>query len=417
MAILQTVLLQLCPQFLLLAALAAQVIDPQRSSGVAGTALAVALLLFFVRAAFIDRAKVSATGLGAAVILQLTSAPLWALQPVLGALALATRKVALLLPLVAVPIVVFAVAADAARDDFLPMLGEQAFGLRVWYCYLGLLLLRQISWIAAAAGGAVAAAMTACGFLSIEEAQVGSTVLALWIPRGSQRDARALRIVAAVALGLLGALIVWWSSTSIGAGRCAPDFELPELNYSVIAYLFIAEDPRYPLHTGVDAHRLRTAVREWWRDDRARRGGSTIEMQLAKLCWLSYEKSPERKLTQLILAWRLHFTYSKQELLALYLNNVPFGPGVIGISAAAQHYFATMPAFLSDTQSLRVVLAIFDPVNDPPDAPLNHSARLRAAVIKGRLPAYLKHMGLHLKFFAAAAVTSAQAADQKAKPE
>ncbi len=68
-------------------------------------------------------------------------------------------------------------------------------------------------------------------------------------------------------------------------------------------------------------------------------GASTITQQLAKTAFLSSEKTIIRKLKELVLAWKLENTYTKDQILNLYLNQVPYGGNAYGIEAASQAYF------------------------------------------------------------------------------
>lgn len=68
-------------------------------------------------------------------------------------------------------------------------------------------------------------------------------------------------------------------------------------------------------------------------------GGSTITQQLARTAFLSPEKTITRKVRELVLAWRLEQYYSKDEILNLYLNQVPYGGNSYGVEAASQTYF------------------------------------------------------------------------------
>jgi len=69
------------------------------------------------------------------------------------------------------------------------------------------------------------------------------------------------------------------------------------------------------------------------------RGGSTITQQLAKQVFLSGERSYTRKFKELLLAIKLEWHYSKDEILELYLNKIPYGNNAFGIEAAARTYF------------------------------------------------------------------------------
>lgn len=68
-------------------------------------------------------------------------------------------------------------------------------------------------------------------------------------------------------------------------------------------------------------------------------GGSTITQQLAKNAFLSREKTITRKIKELILAFRLEKQFTKDEILYLYLNQIPYGSNAYGVEAASQIYF------------------------------------------------------------------------------
>ncbi len=68
-------------------------------------------------------------------------------------------------------------------------------------------------------------------------------------------------------------------------------------------------------------------------------GGSTITQQLAKNAFLTPERNFERKIKELVLAYWIEQRYSKNEILNLYLNQIPYGANAYGIEAAAQTYF------------------------------------------------------------------------------
>lgn len=68
-------------------------------------------------------------------------------------------------------------------------------------------------------------------------------------------------------------------------------------------------------------------------------GGSTITQQLVKIALLSSERSVTRKLKELILAVQVDSKYSKDQILEMYLNNIPYGGTAVGIEAASNLYF------------------------------------------------------------------------------
>ena len=80
-------------------------------------------------------------------------------------------------------------------------------------------------------------------------------------------------------------------------------------------------------------------------------GGSTITQQVIKNSILTKDKTPTRKLKELILAIKLEKVLTKDEILALYLNEIPYGGTVYGIGEAAQNFFGKPASLLTLAES------------------------------------------------------------------
>lgn len=108
--------------------------------------------------------------------------------------------------------------------------------------------------------------------------------------------------------------------------------------------LVSTEDARYFEHQGIDGRSLmRVLIKTIIMGDRSSGGGSTITQQLAKNLFGRKNHGiltmPVVKVKEAITAYRLEKIYTKQEILLLYLNTVPFGENTFGIEAAANRYF------------------------------------------------------------------------------
>lgn len=117
----------------------------------------------------------------------------------------------------------------------------------------------------------------------------------------------------------------------------------PYLAQAIVAI----EDRRFHQHSGVD---FRGLARAAWRNSQAggaREGGSTITQQLARLMFLSQEKTLRRKVQEAMLAMWLESQLSKEEILVRYLNTAFFGAGAYGVDAAAKRYFGKRSKELS----------------------------------------------------------------------
>ncbi|KQS81334.1 penicillin-binding protein [Rhizobium sp. Leaf384] len=99
------------------------------------------------------------------------------------------------------------------------------------------------------------------------------------------------------------------------------------------------EDRRFYSHFGVDPLGLARAVFTNVTTGRMVQGGSTLTQQLAKNLFLSPERTLERKVQEVLLALWLEQKYSKDQILAMYLNRVFFGSNAYGVEAASQRYF------------------------------------------------------------------------------
>jgi penicillin-binding protein 1C len=125
-----------------------------------------------------------------------------------------------------------------------------------------------------------------------------------------------------------------------------PFEEIPSFaKYATLA----AEDAGFYRHPAFD---IRAIIRAIWHnltktENQSIQGGSTITQQLVKNAFLTPERTITRKIKELILAIEFERRYSKDEILAFYLNQIPYGSNAYGIEAASQTYFGKHAAQLS----------------------------------------------------------------------
>ncbi len=114
---------------------------------------------------------------------------------------------------------------------------------------------------------------------------------------------------------------------------------LAQIPKSLRAAVLAVEDARFYSHWGVDPMGIARAVYQNFRRGRIVEGGSTITQQLAKVLFLTPDKSLDRKLKEAFLALELERRYPKDRILEMYLNQIYFGAGAFGVEAAARTYF------------------------------------------------------------------------------
>ena len=133
-----------------------------------------------------------------------------------------------------------------------------------------------------------------------------------------------------------------------------------EISPNLINALIATEDVRFYDHNGVDRRSLlRVVFKTLLLMDESSGGGSTITQQLAKNIYsrqnIGILTLPVSKIKEIITATRIEKVYSKEEVLTLYLNTVPFGENAFGIEAASERYFSTSPAELTVAQAAVLV--------------------------------------------------------------
>lgn len=205
---------------------------------------------------------------------------------------------------------------------------------------------RQALHLAVAGAGLVALMM----FLLVVAVYLGlSGPLPNYYELGNIRNDQASEIISADGQ-LLGTYFIQNRSV-------ASDDEIPRhLKNALIA----TEDARFFEHSGIDLRAwIRVLVKSILLMDDSSGGGSTLSQQLAKNLYprQSYPvlNLPTNKIRELFVARRLENIYTKDELLNLYLNTVPFGDNVYGIKMASKLFFNKKPKNLRIEESAVLV--------------------------------------------------------------
>ncbi|OQY02266.1 MAG: penicillin-binding protein [Desulfobacteraceae bacterium 4572_130] len=100
-----------------------------------------------------------------------------------------------------------------------------------------------------------------------------------------------------------------------------------------------AEDSRFRTHPGVDILSIFRAFIKNIKAGAVVQGGSTITQQVTKSFFLTNERTYKRKIKEVILAYRIDKTFTKDEILYFYLNQIYLGHGAYGVESAAENYF------------------------------------------------------------------------------
>lgn len=181
--------------------------------------------------------------------------------------------------------------------------------------------------------------------------------------------------------------------------------QYPDFPVQLVEAYLAAEDKTFFSHGGIDAGGLAGAVVDYvtklGSDERAV-GGSTITQQVAKNILLTNEYSVTRKLKEMLLARRIEGVLTKQQILELYLNEIPLGRRSFGVQAASRAYFD------KDVGDLELHEAAFLAIL--PKAPETYSREKNAGVALTRRNFVLDQMAAN-DF-----ITAAEASAAKSKP-
>ncbi len=160
-----------------------------------------------------------------------------------------------------------------------------------------------------------------------------------------------------------------------------------ELSPNLVNAAVATEDARFYKHSGIDMKGLaRVAVKTLFLRDTRQGGGSTITQQLAKTLYPRNEKAGKlaiifTKLKEWITAVRLERDYTKNEIMAMYLNSIFFGSGAYGIKAASETFFAKPPLELNVEESALLIGMVNKPTRYNPVINPDNSLKRRNFVI------------------------------------
>jgi penicillin-binding protein 1A len=168
-----------------------------------------------------------------------------------------------------------------------------------------------------------------------------------------------------------------------------------QLSPNLVNALVATEDSRFYEHSGIDPEALaRVFVKTFLLFDKGQGGGSTVTQQLAKLLYTDRNMSKipilrqiglyKRKMIEWITAVKLERSYTKEEIMAMYLNQVDYVNGAYGIRAASEIYFAKSPKDVNVQEAATLIgmlqnPALYNPIRR------NEKCKTRRNIVLGRM--------------------------------
>lgn len=159
---------------------------------------------------------------------------------------------------------------------------------------------------------------------------------------------------------------------------------LDRMPKNIVNAIVAVEDSRFWKHKGIDYIAIARAVVKDIIHASLKEGGSTLTQQLAKVVFLSPEKTVKRKLMEASLAIQIENNLSKKEILELYLNKVYFGHGAYGVEMASKVYFGKSVNHLTLAEASLIAGLVKAPTLYSPFNDLS-KAKDRQAIVLARM--------------------------------
>jgi penicillin-binding protein 1A len=163
------------------------------------------------------------------------------------------------------------------------------------------------------------------------------------------------------------------------------DIKFQDLSPHLVNALTSTEDERFYTHNGVDIQAIARVAKGVLTANTSQGGGSTITQQLAKMLFPREDLSTfglvMRKFKEWLIAIKLERQYTKDEIIAMYLNKFDWVHNAVGIKSAAQVYFNTVPDSLRIEQAAMLIgmaknPSLFDPIKRPEQTKLRREVVL-----------------------------------------
>ncbi|WP_162989976.1 biosynthetic peptidoglycan transglycosylase [Chryseobacterium sp. 6424] len=126
-------------------------------------------------------------------------------------------------------------------------------------------------------------------------------------------------------------------------------------------YIVPIEDKRFYNHNGIDLKGTTRALLRNFANLKVLEGGSTLSQQLARNLLKDNSKTLIRKIRETLIAFKLEYKYSKDEILNLYFNNVYFGKNLRGVRSASLFYFDKEPEKLNTNEIVFLITILRGP--------------------------------------------------------
>lgn len=157
---------------------------------------------------------------------------------------------------------------------------------------------------------------------------------------------------------------------------------LEEMPKDIVKAVIASEDAHFLSHNGFDFKAIKQAIEHNKKNNKTKRGASTISQQTAKNVFLWPSRSWLRKGLEAYFTVLIELFWDKQRIIEVYLNSIEMGDGIFGIAAVADKHFDKEPEKLSKRQCALIAATLPNPIKFNSAAPSPYMRKRQRVILR-----------------------------------
>lgn len=157
---------------------------------------------------------------------------------------------------------------------------------------------------------------------------------------------------------------------------------LEKMPKDMVKAVIVSEDAHFLSHNGFDFKAIKQAIEHNKKNNKTKRGASTISQQTAKNVFLWPSRSWFRKGLEAYFTVLIEFLWDKQRIIEVYLNSIEMGNGIFGIAAVADKHFDKGPEELTKRQCALIAATLPNPIKFNSAAPSPYMRKRQRVILR-----------------------------------
>lgn len=157
---------------------------------------------------------------------------------------------------------------------------------------------------------------------------------------------------------------------------------LEDMPKDIVKAVIASEDAHFLSHNGFDFKAIKQAIEHNKKNNKTKRGASTISQQTAKNVFLWPSRSWLRKGLEAYFTVLIEFFWDKQRIIEVYLNSIEMGNGIFGIAAVADKHFEKEPEKLTKRQCALIAATLPNPIKFNSAAPSPYMRKRQRVILR-----------------------------------